>query len=295
MVLFDENRQLKTFRFGDLPEDKELPSFLANMAISILAEEYTSGGTGIISVNSSVSSRNEDFWKTPNIIIDGGIGRINIYLSISPPSPLSWDGMTESLFNKCYSKLAYANIPENEFARLVIPSFWCFETNSRTNLQISGGTFSVKYDFHSLIADDANKKQKKGFFQSELSEDDILNKFSSCWEKLDYKIIEPYLDRDFHYISDWIFDELCGKSEYLIYLKRKLETLKKNGTQICCKPVLIEQLECKPEKALLFNQAGEMALFIIQVEDGFIKRARMGNLSFFPHVKIKEITSKDQK
>jgi len=294
MILFNEDRQLKRFGFGDLPEDKELPSFLADVALNILAEEYTSRGTNVISVNPIVNSRNEEFWKTPNIIIDGGIGRINIYLSISPPPPLYWDGMTESLFNKCYSKLAYANIPKNEFVRLIFPSFWCFETNSNTNF-ISKGTFSVKYDFHSLIADDANKKHKKCFFQSELSEDDILNKFSSCWEKLDYKIIEPYLDRDFHYTSDWIFDELCGKSEYLIYLKGKLDTLKKNGAQVCCKPVLIEQLECKPEKALLFNQAGEMALFIIQVEGGFIKRARTGNLSFFPHVRIKEINSKDQK
>ena len=51
----------------------------------------------------------------------------------------------------------------------------------------------------------------------------------STWKNLDAEIIAPYLSDTFRYNSAWISNTITGKDEYLSYLRKKFETIKKSG------------------------------------------------------------------
>jgi hypothetical protein len=59
-----------------------------------------------------------------------------------------------------------------------------------------------------------------------MTETELLNEYCKCWNNLDVKIIEPYLDDEVEYNSQWVFETIIGKETYLNYLTPKFDTLK---------------------------------------------------------------------
>lgn len=51
----------------------------------------------------------------------------------------------------------------------------------------------------------------------------------STWKELDTDIIAPYLSDTFRYNSAWVSNTISGKDEYLRYLRKKFETIKRSG------------------------------------------------------------------
>lgn len=51
----------------------------------------------------------------------------------------------------------------------------------------------------------------------------------STWKELDLEKLTPYLSENFSYNSAWISNTINSKEEYLDYLRKKFETIKKNG------------------------------------------------------------------
>ena len=124
--------------------------------------------------------------------------------------------------------------------------------------------YIVKFDYQSLLPFEENRILEKVNSQNEL-----LLLFAQSWETLDASIIEPYLDKDFHYYSDWVFDELPCRREYIEYFKGKLETLKRHNL----KPSFDIVQSSDGELAIIFDQNGEKALFTIKTFEGRINQA----------------------
>ena len=59
--------------------------------------------------------------------------------------------------------------------------------------------------------------------------EEILNVILSTWRNLDADLIAPYLAENFQYNSVWVVSTMRSKEEYLYYLIRKFETIRKSG------------------------------------------------------------------
>ena len=56
---------------------------------------------------------------------------------------------------------------------------------------------------------------------------EFLKILAEAYNTYDASVVEPYLSDDVHYASFWVLEELKSKTEYLNYLKGKLETMKR--------------------------------------------------------------------
>lgn len=57
-------------------------------------------------------------------------------------------------------------------------------------------------------------------------QENFLNKLAETYTKFDISYIEDLISKNFKYSSMWVFQELKGKSAYLCYLTKKLESMK---------------------------------------------------------------------
>ncbi|MFZ4592533.1 MAG: hypothetical protein ACOYN6_16150 [Ignavibacteria bacterium] len=60
---------------------------------------------------------------------------------------------------------------------------------------------------------------------------DLVRQYAKAWNNLNIKYIEPYLDEDFHYESQLVFNAITSKDEYLKYLNCKFEIIKKSNDE----------------------------------------------------------------
>lgn len=76
-------------------------------------------------------------------------------------------------------------------------------------------------------------KQENIPLRNPISDNNMLHKIGEAWENLDADIITPYLDKDFHYSSDFVFTEISSREEYLYYLRGKFKAFsEKHGNNI---------------------------------------------------------------
>ena len=149
---------------------------------------------------------------------------------------------------------------------LVIGSLWCFDTDGTQN--ICGGSYAAKYDTISLLP------QKNSPLLVHLNQKQLVEKVALCWQNLDVNILEPFLDKDFHYTSDAVFYEMSSRREYVDYLRCKFETLKCGSNPI---HVQMGRMENSDNFALLLHQGANNQLLLLTVEamNGRIKSMRM--------------------
>ena len=63
----------------------------------------------------------------------------------------------------------------------------------------------------------------------ELMEVDALRAYARMMNNLDVSHIEPLLDDNFRYSSQWMFGEITSKQEFLDYMKSQLLEIKQSG------------------------------------------------------------------
>lgn len=83
---------------------------------------------------------------------------------------------------------------------------------------INGDRFTIQISSMNMYP-----KQENIPLRNPISDNNILHKVGKAWETLDANILEPYLDKDFHYSSDFVFTEISSREEYLYYLRRKFK------------------------------------------------------------------------
>lgn len=149
---------------------------------------------------------------------------------------------------------------------MVVGDLWCFDTNGQKN--ICGAAYAAKYETISLLRDKNNPLPQI------LSHKQLIEKTALCWQNLDADIIEPYLDKDFHYTSDAVFYEMSSRREYMNYLRGKFERLKDGSNPI---GIRIGRMDGTNDFALLLHQGAynQSLLMTIQVNESRIVHMRM--------------------
>jgi hypothetical protein len=56
--------------------------------------------------------------------------------------------------------------------------------------------------------------------------------FARMMNNLDYSNFEPWIADDFHYASQWVFDEIDSKAGYEAYIVPKLQTIQRSGSRV---------------------------------------------------------------
>lgn len=106
-----------------------------------------------------------------------------------------------------------------------------------------------------------------------LTAEQALRAYAAMMNTLDASRLEPLLADDFHYASQWVFDEIESKNEYLNYIIPKLEAIRKSGTLAWAE---MGWLDREIQGPCVVIAQGEMnnllAVVLAQVEQGKIKR-----------------------
>lgn len=132
---------------------------------------------------------------------------------------------------------------------------------------VCGGDFCFEYYSVSLIPDQENQPLDK-----QLTDVELTDKFAEAWRKLDASIIEPYLDKDFHYASEWVFDVMPSKAEYLDYFIAKLDSLKPVHDKMRFEVMRDHQTK---QTGVLIVEEKRHTLLYLEIAGGRIVAARM--------------------
>lgn len=262
-LIRDKDGFLKLFGYrgnglfnGDIFNIEELTKF----AINIIGSEYQKEGTILTDLNYEINDK-------PNFIIKSHKD-ISVYVRISDKI----DGKTN------FEKLKNKN-SKTPYNRLAIISFWEFNNSSRDWEKVIIGENGSKDGFLPFIVNFELKTLDEIIVSTPLSEElshnELLLKFAKTWETLDVTIITPYLEDNFNYFSDWVFDYLPSKTEYIEYLEGKFKAIKDTNHKYEFN--IVENDEGK--YAILFDQNGEKALFTIKVKNGKILKSKMSALN----------------
>lgn len=106
-----------------------------------------------------------------------------------------------------------------------------------------------------------------------LTAEDGLRAYAAMMNTLDVSHLEPLLVEDFHYASQWVFDEIVSKTEYLNYIVPKLDAIRKSGTAAWAEMGWLDREF--PGPCVIMAQGDKdnlIALVLAEVEDGKIKR-----------------------
>ncbi len=152
--------------------------------------------------------------------------------------------------------------------RITFASAWCIADENGENGKpaICGGDFCFKYYSVSVLPDEENQRLEK-----KLSPVELAVKYAEAWRHFDASIVEPYLDKDFHYASDWVFDEMPCRAEYMDYFKPKLDTFSRSTNKY---EVFIGRNHQTEQVCLIIKQH-ELSALVLESANGRITSARM--------------------
>ena len=111
-----------------------------------------------------------------------------------------------------------------------------------------------------------------------LTEIDALRAYARMMNTLDASHIEPLLDDNFRYSSQWMVGEISSKREFLDYIKPKLLSIKQSGGRVYAE-IAVVQAWGHDACAVTAEGAKEnlIATIFAHVKDKKIKRIDMCN------------------
>ena len=234
---------------GHLMTDTEL----LNFSIDILISEYRD--TGMTVVKRDKHSPNEaDFYFE-----NGGL-TVNVMVILKKKIDNDISNVDTDWLVTEYKK-------SGAIPRITLVNSWCFSSDSGQPA-VCGADFCFKYYSLSVLPN-----EEDNVLEQELSPIELAQKYVESWKQMDATIVEPYLSKDFHYGSDWVFDEMPSRYEYIIYFKGKLETIRQSGSH------LVASLGHDPqtdEVAVMLEQDNKhSSSLILKTSDGRIMSACM--------------------
>ena len=100
-----------------------------------------------------------------------------------------------------------------------------------------------------------------------------LHAYARMINRLDVSAIESLLAPDFHYASQFVFDEITSRDEYLAYIRPKLETVRNSDSPVWAE---IGQLTEYPGGPCVVLAQGDrdklVSTVLLEVANGFISR-----------------------
>lgn len=73
-----------------------------------------------------------------------------------------------------------------------------------------------------------------------LTEIDALRAYARMMNTLDASHIEPLLDDDFRYSSQWMIGEIPSKQEFLDYIKPMLDSIRQSGSRVYAEIAVVQ-------------------------------------------------------
>jgi hypothetical protein len=110
----------------------------------------------------------------------------------------------------------------------------------------------------------------------ELTKSDALRAYARMMNTLDVSHIEPLLSENFHYASQWVFDEIMSKQAFIDYIGPKLESIEKSGGRAYAEMAELKTYSGGP--CVVMAQGSKdnlLATVLVEVEYGKIKRLDM--------------------
>lgn len=110
----------------------------------------------------------------------------------------------------------------------------------------------------------------------------LLEKLKSAYEKFDYTLIKKDISKNVTFDSIWVLDEITSKSEYSVYMEKKLNTMKKHGTKNELK-IMFERNSGRPHLVILNPKTpeGSNGCFTIEEDDNKITAIHLTPAQFF--------------
>ena len=244
-------------REGKVMTAEELHTF----AVDVLMSEYKETNCEVIKYNKCALGE-ADFCfvntgKMPSLTGDNSKGKtVNILVVYKDRLDADISDIDTTWMVEEY--LRTGNIP-----RITIATSWCISDYSENGKPaVCGGEFCFVYHSISLIPGEVNEPLEK-----KLSAVELAAKYVEAWENSDASIIAPYLDKDYHYGSDWVFDEMPSRYEYVSYFQGKLNAVKRGGAQI---KIYVGRDHQTGDVAVILLQNGEYSALKIKTNDGRI-------------------------
>ncbi|MFA6768874.1 MAG: hypothetical protein WCR86_10705 [Parabacteroides sp.] len=253
-------------RLGSVMTESELHAF----AIDILIKNYEATGAAAIRYD-KIDGRGADFCfintrKQPQLIGDTFVHLRNVLTILKNDDETEPNDVDTSWLVSEYERAG-------ALPRVTTIYWYCVDSNSNEGKPaICGGDFFFKYQSTSLLPDEENAILNEHLTNSELAE-----KYCEAWQQLDASIIEPYLDKDFHYGSYWVFDELPCRFEYMHYIKGKFRAIRNGSKHYAC-----SVLRCHQDGnfALMLDSGnGELSMMRMNFQEGRVKSAYMTEYS----------------
>jgi hypothetical protein len=226
--------------------------------------------------------------------LDNNLKDINFYIN-STHNKIGFIIRTDRYnFDEDFSEIISKSKENNIDLRLAIAHFTTFETNGdwgKVKIGENGfrkgiyPIYLIRFEFISLSADNHPNSTEI------LGHNELVKSFAEAWNSLNTERVAKYLDKNFHYYSDWVFDIIPSRNEYVKYLNGKFNILKEHNL----KPEFELVENEKNEKALLFNQNGEKALFYVRTDNGKIMMAHMTAYSEKKEEHVQETKEDKQK
>lgn len=155
-----------------------------------------------------------------------------------------------------------------DFSRVTVADSWCIaEGIDDPSIPVCGGSFCFKYQSMGVNPDEKNGKLDRKYTAVELAA-----KYAQTWNSRDASIIAPYLDKDFHYGSDWVFDELPSRQEYLEYFEGKLRAIVRTDSNV---QACVGRDSHTGDVAVLLEQGGRRSAMTLEAKDGRLTSAHM--------------------
>ena len=110
----------------------------------------------------------------------------------------------------------------------------------------------------------------------ELTKSDALRAYARMMNTLDGSHFAPLLADNFHYASQWVFEEITSKQAYLDYIMPKLTSIAESGSHAYAEMAELKAYGGGP--CVVMAQGSKhnlLATVLVEVEDGYIKRLDM--------------------
>lgn len=249
-------------RKGQLMTAEELHDF----AVQCLIDEYSDTNAEVVKCDKKTPNEADFFFvntgKKPNFTLGtAGEKKVNVMVVYRDEFDTDISGIDTSWMVDEYRRTGA--IPRITFA-----SAWCISNHSKDGKPaVCGGSFCFKYYSVSLLPDEKNEPLER-----KLSAVQLAAKFAEAWRYFDADKVAPYLDKDFHYGSEWVFDEMPSRAEYLEYYRGKLATLSSKSDNL---KVGVGRNHQTGDVAVLIMQGKTLSALTLTTKDGRITSGTM--------------------
>lgn len=155
---------------------------------------------------------------------------------------------------------------KNSYLKIIYGYVFCLD-EQKPGLYKKGCSFVAQYKSKAVLPFQTNNPLSETLDAKELA-----SLYANAWKRFDASILKDWLDKDFHYSSDCVFDDMASRDEYLDYLTGKFNTIRAaksiKSVRVGRKgepglwPVIITQI--------LDNGELESSCFLVRSRDGRI-------------------------